>query len=191
MQPARLMRISPGATRPILDHVIFCIVWDYQQTTSKIRAVVGYPKRTGKGRPVQPGGGYPSGCAQRYRPLGTQSAPAARQADSPGGQARRRSKRRTRLPAPDQCSPLGQDAHHAIAGPDHPRAMPHPQARSGYPRPSDDQMATCPVCGRLWSITAIRQSRMEEFKGRTITCTPMDAVDRTRDRSGEKSIASR
>ena len=55
----------------------------------------------------------------------------------------------------------------------------------------DDQMAACPVCGSVWSVAAIRQSRMEELKGRTITCTPKDAADWTRWQTGRKVSRNR
>ena len=50
----------------------------------------------------------------------------------------------------------------------------------------DDQMATCPACGSMWSVAAIRQARVEELKGRTITCTPKDAADWTQWQTGRK-----
>ena len=50
----------------------------------------------------------------------------------------------------------------------------------------DDQMATCTACGSVWSVAAIRQARMDELKGKTITCTPKDAADWTQWQTGRK-----
>ena len=191
MQPARLMRISPGAARPILDHVIPFVVCDYQQATSKIRAVFGCPKRTGKAdlysqvEDTLQGAPGDIGLWGRKAPhlLAKLIVRVGRLADAPNGGRDYRHLTNALHWVRMRTTPSQDRIIHG--------RMPQPQARSGYPRPSDDQMATCPVCGNLWSITAIRQSRMEEFKGRTITCTPRDAVDWTRGRTGEKSIASR
>ena len=55
----------------------------------------------------------------------------------------------------------------------------------------DDQMATCPACGSVWSVAAIRQTRIDELKGRTITCTPKDAADWTQWQTGRKVSRNR
>ena len=67
----------------------------------------------------------------------------------------------------------------------------NPGCGAGIPGLPDDQMAACPACGSVWSVEAIRQARVEELKGRTITCTPRDAADWTQWRTGRKVSRNR
>ena len=67
----------------------------------------------------------------------------------------------------------------------------NPECRAQLIGLPDDKMATCPACGSVWSVTAIRQARMEELKGRTITCTPKDAADWTQWQTGRKVSRNR
>lgn len=62
----------------------------------------------------------------------------------------------------------------------------NPQCGADITGLPDDQMATCHACGSVWSVAAIRQARVEELKGGTITCTPKDAADWTQWQTGRK-----
>ncbi len=56
---------------------------------------------------------------------------------------------------------------------------------------ADDTMVACPACGSMWSVAAVRRARVEELKGRTITCTPRDAADWTQWQTGRKVSRNR
>lgn len=62
----------------------------------------------------------------------------------------------------------------------------NPTCRTDIPGVADDQMATCPACGSTWSVSALKQARVEELQGQTITCTPKDAADWTQWQTGRK-----
>ena len=67
----------------------------------------------------------------------------------------------------------------------------NPECGSDITGLPDDLMAACPACGSVWSVAAIRQARMEELKGRTITCTPKDAAEWTTWQTGRKVSRNR
>lgn len=62
----------------------------------------------------------------------------------------------------------------------------NPACRTDIPGVADDQMVTCPACGSTWSVSALRQARVEELQGQTITCTPKVAADWTQWQTGRK-----
>lgn len=53
----------------------------------------------------------------------------------------------------------------------------NPACRHELPGLPRDTMVTCPACGSTWTVAAVRQARVDELQGRTITCTPKDAAD--------------
>ena len=55
----------------------------------------------------------------------------------------------------------------------------------------EDTMVTCPACGSTWSVSALKQARVEELQGQTITCTPKDAADWTQWQTGRKVTRNR
>lgn len=62
----------------------------------------------------------------------------------------------------------------------------NPECRAQLTGLPDDTMTTCRECGCTWSLTAVRQARGGELKGRTITCTPTAAAEWTQWETGRK-----
>lgn len=67
----------------------------------------------------------------------------------------------------------------------------NPTCGRGLAGVREDTMVTCPACGSTWSVSALRQARVEELQGQTITCTPKVAADWTQWQTGRKVTRNR
>ena len=67
----------------------------------------------------------------------------------------------------------------------------NPACGRGLAGVREDTMVTCPACGSTWSVSVLRQARVEELQGQTITCTTKDAADWTQWQTGRKVTRNR